>query len=47
MLLLNRLKGWTHVDIAKHLGVSVSTVQKDLKTALEVCLAMAQRIDRS
>jgi RNA polymerase sigma factor (sigma-70 family) len=35
--LLNRLDGYSYPEIAKALGVSLSTVEKDMMRALEVC----------
>lgn len=46
ILLLNRMEGLSHAEIAERLGVSVSTVQKDLKTALLACLEVFARLDR-
>lgn len=37
VFLLNRLDGMTYAGIAAHLGVSVSTVEKDMIRALELC----------
>lgn len=37
VLLLNRLDGLSYAEIARALGVSVSTVEKDMIRALEVC----------
>lgn len=37
VLLLNRLDGLSYAEIAHALGVSVSTVEKDMIRALEVC----------
>ena len=36
---LNRLHGWSYAEIAEHQGVSLSTVQKDLKMAMALCVA--------
>ncbi|MDW7556324.1 sigma-70 family RNA polymerase sigma factor [Azospirillum brasilense] len=46
ILLLNRMEGLSHAQIAERLEVSVSTVQKDLKTALLACLEVFARLDR-
>ncbi|SMH31000.1 RNA polymerase sigma factor [Azospirillum agricola] len=46
ILLLNRMEGLSHAQIAERLDVSVSTVQKDLKTALLACLEVFARLDR-
>jgi RNA polymerase sigma-70 factor (ECF subfamily) len=37
VFLLNRLDGMTYPAIAKALGVSVSTVEKDMIRALDLC----------
>lgn len=37
--LLSRLDGLPQAEIARTLGVSLSTVEKDLRAALELCLA--------
>lgn len=37
--LLDRLDGMPQAEIARALGVSLSTVEKDLRAALELCLA--------
>ncbi len=37
VFLLSRLEGMTYQQIAKHLGVSVSTVEKDMMRALKIC----------
>ncbi|CAO3437548.1 RNA polymerase sigma factor [Azospirillum argentinense] len=46
ILLLNRMEGLSHAQIAERLDVSVSTVQKDLKAALLACLEVFARLDR-
>lgn len=38
--LLSRLEGWSYPDIALHLGVCLSSVEKYMATALRHCLAM-------
>jgi RNA polymerase sigma factor (sigma-70 family) len=43
VLLLSRIEGMPHRDIAKQLGVTVRTVEMDLKQAVEHC---AQRLKR-
>lgn len=43
IVVLSRLQGWEQAEIARHLGVSLSTVQKDLKIALAACLAAFTR----
>ena len=42
---LNRLQGWSYAEIAAHFDVSLSTVQKDLKLALALCVAVHNRLD--
>ena len=37
VLLYSRLEGWSHARIASELGVSLSTVEKDMATALRHC----------
>lgn len=39
VFLLNRLDGLTYADIAQQLGVSVSTVEKDMIRVLKACSA--------
>lgn len=39
VLILNKLQGWTYPEIAAHLGISATTVQKDIRLALAHCLA--------
>lgn len=43
--LLDRLDGMPQAEIARTLGVSLSTVEKDLRAALELCLAWKRRRD--
>lgn len=43
VFLLNRLDGMTYHDIAGHLGISVSTVEKDMIRALLVCREIRAR----
>lgn len=38
VLVLHRLHGWRHSQIAAHLGISVSAVEKNLRLALAHCL---------
>ncbi|MBF8675625.1 sigma-70 family RNA polymerase sigma factor [Pseudomonas fulva] len=42
---LSRLHGATYLEIAQQLGVSASTVQKELKLIMAICLGVAQRLD--
>lgn len=44
IFLMSRL-GMQQAEIARALGVSLSTVEKDLRTALELCLAWKRRRD--
>ncbi|PZQ50684.1 MAG: RNA polymerase subunit sigma-70 [Rhodovulum sulfidophilum] len=43
--LLSRLEGLPQAEIARQLGVSLSTVEKDLRAALELCLAWKRSRD--
>lgn len=43
--LLSRLDGMPQAEIARTLGVSLSTVEKDLRAALELCLAWKRARD--
>lgn len=45
VFLLDRLDGMPQAEIARTLGVSLSTVEKDLRAALELCLAWKRRRD--
>jgi RNA polymerase sigma factor (sigma-70 family) len=42
---LSRLHGASYLEIAEQLGVSTSTVQKELKLIMRVCLSVAARLD--
>ncbi|MCF7533237.1 RNA polymerase sigma factor [Pseudomonas petrae] len=42
---LSRLHGASYLEIAEQLGVSTSTVQKELKLIMTVCLSVAARLD--
>jgi RNA polymerase sigma factor (sigma-70 family) len=44
---LSRLQGCSYVEIAEQLGVSASTVQKELKLIMAICVAVATRLDHS
>lgn len=46
VFMLNRLHGWRYAEIAAHLDISLSTVQKDLKLAMAVCVALNSKLDR-
>jgi len=41
-LLLNRLEGLTHAQIAARLGISTKTVQRHIERALRACLQMLE-----
>ncbi len=41
-LLLNRLDGLTHAQIASRLGISTKTVQRHIERALRVCVQMLE-----
>ena len=38
VLVLNRIEGWTYPEIAAHLQISSTTVQKDIRLALARCI---------
>ncbi len=42
---LNRLHGASYLAIAEQLGVSTSTVQKELKLIMAICVGIAARLD--
>jgi RNA polymerase sigma factor (sigma-70 family) len=42
---LSRLNGCSYLEIAEQLGVSASTVQKELKLIMAICVAVATRLD--
>jgi RNA polymerase sigma-70 factor (ECF subfamily) len=41
-LLLNRLEGLTHAEIARRLGISTKTVQRHIERALRACVQMLE-----
>lgn len=45
MLILNKVYGWKHAEIAKHFGVSKSAVEKNIRIVLAHCLAVKSAID--
>lgn len=45
VLALAKLRGWTYGEIARHLGVSSSTVQKELKVAIAACVRAFAELD--
>ncbi|SEI12554.1 sigma-70 family RNA polymerase sigma factor [Pseudomonas fuscovaginae UPB0736] len=46
IFILSRLHGCSYQEIAKRLEVSLSTVQKDLKLIMAICVGVADRLDR-
>ena len=44
---LNRLQGSSYLEIAETLGVSSSTVQKELKLIMQICTGVLGRLERS
>jgi RNA polymerase sigma factor (sigma-70 family) len=44
IFILNRLHGHSYQDIAERLGVSLSTVQKELKLIMAICVGVAERL---
>nr|WP_189664480.1 sigma-70 family RNA polymerase sigma factor [Pseudomonas marvdashtae] len=45
IFILSRLHGHSYQDIAERLGVSLSTVQKELKLIMAICMGVAERLD--
>jgi len=43
---LSRLNGCSYLEIAEQLGVSASTVQKELKLIMAICVGVAARLER-
>ncbi|WP_434701135.1 RNA polymerase sigma factor [Pseudomonas sp. D1-36] len=43
IFILSRLHGHSYQDIAQRLGVSLSTVQKELKLIMAICVGVAER----
>ncbi|WP_296259346.1 MULTISPECIES: RNA polymerase sigma factor [unclassified Pseudomonas] len=43
---LSRLNGRSYLEIAEQLGVSASTVQKELKLIMAICVEVAARLER-
>jgi RNA polymerase sigma factor (sigma-70 family) len=43
IFILSRLHGCSYLDIAKQLSVSTSTVQKELKLIMAICVGVAER----
>ena len=46
IFILSRLHGSSYQEIARELDVSLSTVQKDLKLIMAICVGVADRINR-
>ena len=46
IFILSRLHGHSYLEIAEKLGVSLSTVQKDLKLIMAICVSVADRHNR-
>ena len=46
IFILNRLHGHSYQDIAERLGVSLSTVQKELRLIMTICVEVAERNGR-
>ncbi|WLH11576.1 sigma-70 family RNA polymerase sigma factor [Pseudomonas hefeiensis] len=44
IFILSRLHGHSYQDIAKQLDVSLSTVQKELKLIMAICVGVAERL---
>jgi len=45
IFILSRLHGHSYQEIADELGVSLSTVQKELKLIMAICIGVAERLD--
>jgi len=46
IFILSRLHGYSYQAIADELDVSLSTVQKELKLIMAICVGVAERLDR-
>ena len=46
IFILSRLHGCSYQEIADQLGVSLSTVQKELKLIMAICIGVADRLNR-
>jgi len=46
IFILSRLHGCSYQEIAEELDVSLSTVQKELKLIMEICIGVADRLER-
>lgn len=47
IFVLSRLQGCSHEEIATRLNVSQSTVQKELKLVMTICIGVASRLEES
>lgn len=45
IFILSRLHGHRYLEIAEQLGVSLSTVQKELKLIMAICVGVAERLN--
>lgn len=45
IFILSRLHGHSYQDIAERLGVSLSTVQKELRLIMAICVGVAERLN--
>ncbi len=45
IFILSRVHGSSYVEIAQELDVSASTVQKELKLIMAICIGVAQRLE--
>ena len=46
IFILSRLHGCSYQEIADELNVSLSTVQKELKLIMAICVGVAERLDQ-
>ncbi|NER66782.1 RNA polymerase subunit sigma-24, partial [Pseudomonas sp. MAFF212427] len=46
IFILSRLHGASYLEIAEQLNVSASTVQKELKLIMAICVGVADRLNR-
>ncbi len=46
IFILSRVHGSSYVEIAQELDVSASTVQKELKLIMAICIGVAQRLEQ-
>jgi RNA polymerase sigma factor (sigma-70 family) len=45
IFILSRLHGHSYLEIAEKLDVSLSTVQKELKLIMAICIGVAERLN--